>query len=448
LPRRPLVLLVLSLATVLGIAADMGWRQYTRPRYAVEVDGQVVGSLRERELAEVALKSLEAQINPELQAQANLATKITIRPLSSGERWPLATEQALQSALAKTVPDLRKAVAITVNGKDIVGVADEESAKQVRDQILETYKATVLKDASQVEQLAFQESIAWRTKWIKPENIRTVDEAINILRLGTDKMVTYVVQSGDTGWDIARSYNMTAEQLAKANPGVDIDALQIGQTLNISYKEPHVHTRSVSKRVVQESIAFQEEIQQDPDLWPWQYVVITPGQWGSRELTIREYREDGKVVKTEVLENKVIAEPKTQVAKVGTKQVPAMGSGSLVYPVVGVLTSGFGPRWGSYHQGIDISASTGTPILAADSGMVVFCGWSGNYGNMIKIDHGGGNMVTLYAHLSAFNVDVGDTVNKGDVIGYVGSTGYSTGPHLHYEIIVNGESVNPLNYYQ
>lgn len=448
MPRRPLVLLVVSLVTILGIVADLGWRQYTRPRFAVEVNGQVLGSLREKEVAEGVLQSLEAEITPEMQTHVNLSTKLTIRPLGSGERISPATKQAIQTALVRTIPDLREAVAITVNGRDIVAVADETSAKQVRDQILETYKATVLQDASQVEQLTFQESIAWRNKVVKPESIRTVEEAINFLRLGTDKLVTYVVQSGDTGWNIARSYDLTTEQLGKANPGVDIDTLQIGQALTISFKEPHIHTRSVAKRLVKEGIAFREETVKDANLWPWQYQVVTPGEWGTRELIIREYREDGKVVKTEVLENNVTSQPKTQVSKVGTKQVPAMGSGSLVYPVVGVLTSAYGPRWGSYHHGVDIGATTGTPILAADSGMVIFRGWSGNYGYMIKLDHGGGNMVTLYAHLSAFNVNLGDTVNKGDVIGYVGSTGYSTGPHLHFEVLVNGESVNPLSYYQ
>lgn len=350
MPRRPLVLLVVSLVAVLGIIADLGWRHYTRPRFAVEVDGQLVGYLRDKEVAEEVLKSLQDQIAPDMRAHVNLATKLNVRPLGSGERMKPATEQQIQTALVSTIPDLREAVAITVNGRDIVAVADEASAKQVRDQILETYKLTVLQDASQVEQLAFQETIAWRKKVVKPESIRSVEEAINILRLGTDKLVTYTVKSGDTGWDIARTYNLSTEQLAQANPGVDLDSLQIDQVLNISYKEPYVHTLSVSKRVVKESIPFREEIVKDPELWPWQYVVVTPGEWGTRELTIREYREDGKVVRTEVLENTVTAEPKTQVAKVGTKQVPAMGSGSLVFPVVGILTSNYGPRWGGWQD--------------------------------------------------------------------------------------------------
>jgi len=448
LPRRPLVMLVLSLVTALGIVADLGWRTHTRSAQAAEVNEQALESLRSLLLTTGAIQPSSLSVpSPQLQTYIHLADRATTRPLAARERQTGATAQLIKSAATQALPNPIDAIAIAVNGVDIVAVVDEASAKQVRDQILETYRATVLHDVSAIEQLTFQESISWHAKAVQPDRIRTVEEAINILRLGTDKLATYTVAEGDTGWDIARNYDLTTEQLAKANPGANLDSLQIGQVLNISYKEPHIHTLSVAKRVVQERIPFQEEIVKDPDLWPWQYEVVTPGEAGTRELTIREYREDGKIVKSEVLENKQVAKPKTQIAKVGTKQIPTMGTGSLVFPVVGTITSYFGPRWGSHHNAIDIGAPSGTPILAADSGMVVFRGWSGNYGNMIKIDHGGGELVTLYAHLSSYNVKLGDTVSKGDVIGYVGNTGFSTGPHLHYEILVDGSPVNPLSYY-
>jgi murein DD-endopeptidase MepM/ murein hydrolase activator NlpD len=124
-----------------------------------------------------------------------------------------------------------------------------------------------------------------------------------------------------------------------------------------------------------------------------------------------------------------------------------MGSGELAWPVQGTITSKFGPRWGSYHRGVDIGAASGTPIIAADSGMVVFAGWNGGYGNLVKIAHGS-NMQTWYAHLSKFAVSTGQEVKKGDVIGYVGSTGVSTGPHLHFEVHVDGVANDPLGFYK
>ena len=120
-------------------------------------------------------------------------------------------------------------------------------------------------------------------------------------------------------------------------------------------------------------------------------------------------------------------------------------SAGFTWPTSGELTSGFGPRWGRMHQGIDIAAPTGRPITAAKSGKVIVAGPSGGYGNLVVIDHGGG-LSTAYAHQSRIAVGVGDPVTQGGVIGYVGSTGHSTGPHLHFEVRVNGAAQNPLPY--
>lgn len=117
----------------------------------------------------------------------------------------------------------------------------------------------------------------------------------------------------------------------------------------------------------------------------------------------------------------------------------------LIWPVEGVLTSPFGPRWGSIHPGIDIGAPTGTPIRAAKSGVVVNAASNGGYGNFTCINHGGG-LSTCYAHQSAFATAAGAQVKQGDVIGYVGSTGFSTGPHLHFEVRIDGQAVDPLGY--
>ncbi len=120
-------------------------------------------------------------------------------------------------------------------------------------------------------------------------------------------------------------------------------------------------------------------------------------------------------------------------------------SSSLIWPVSGPITSPFGMRWGSLHPGLDIGVGTGTPIHAAASGRVIVAGYSGGYGNLIVIDHGNG-LATAYAHQSSLAASVGQQVSQGQVIGYVGSTGFSTGPHLHFEVRVNGAPVDPLGY--
>jgi len=127
------------------------------------------------------------------------------------------------------------------------------------------------------------------------------------------------------------------------------------------------------------------------------------------------------------------------------------GSGRFIWPIHGEITSPYGwrthPIFGTqiFHSGIDIAADYGDPILAADSGTVVYAGWMGGYGNAVMIDHGGG-LVTLYGHNTAVLVSEGQAVDKGQVIAHAGSTGYSTGPHCHFEVRLHGETVNPLSY--
>jgi len=117
----------------------------------------------------------------------------------------------------------------------------------------------------------------------------------------------------------------------------------------------------------------------------------------------------------------------------------------FIWPVNGPVTSGFGMRWGRMHEGIDIGVASGTPIHAAASGRVVYSGWMDGYGNLVAIDHGRG-ISTAYAHQSSIAVGNGQTVSQEQVIGYVGCTGHCFGPHLHFEVRINGSAVDPLGY--
>jgi murein DD-endopeptidase MepM/ murein hydrolase activator NlpD len=120
-------------------------------------------------------------------------------------------------------------------------------------------------------------------------------------------------------------------------------------------------------------------------------------------------------------------------------------SSGLIWPVSGPVVSPFGYRWGRLHAGIDIAVAYGTAIHAAAAGTVVLAGWVGGYGNYTCIDHGGG-MATCYAHQSSFAVSSGAQVSQGQLIGYVGCTGHCFGPHLHFEVRINGTPVDPLGY--
>jgi len=135
----------------------------------------------------------------------------------------------------------------------------------------------------------------------------------------------------------------------------------------------------------------------------------------------------------------------------GKSSLSAHGSGTMIWPLRGRITSNYGyrrhPLWGGrhLHTGLDIAAKYGTPISAADNGEVIFSGWWDGYGKAIVIDHGKGT-TTVYGHLSRIYKNVGASVTKGQTIGLVGNTGYSTGPHLHFEVRKNGKHTNPIKY--
>jgi murein DD-endopeptidase MepM/ murein hydrolase activator NlpD len=126
----------------------------------------------------------------------------------------------------------------------------------------------------------------------------------------------------------------------------------------------------------------------------------------------------------------------------GTGQPSAAG---FVWPCEGVVVSGFGVRWGRMHEGIDIACAYGAPVHAAAAGTVIYAGWMQGYGNLVVLDHGNG-ISTAYAHASAILVSVGQSVGHGDEVSLVGATGHATGPHLHFEVRVNGVAVDPLSY--
>jgi murein DD-endopeptidase MepM/ murein hydrolase activator NlpD len=130
-------------------------------------------------------------------------------------------------------------------------------------------------------------------------------------------------------------------------------------------------------------------------------------------------------------------------AQASTDSTPS--AAGLIWPVSGPVVSPFGYRWGRLHAGIDIAVPYGTPIHAAAAGTVVLAGWVGGYGNYTCVDHGGG-MATCYAHQSSYAVSQGAAVSQGQLIGYVGCTGHCFGPHLHFEVRINGTPVDPLGY--
>ncbi|GIM28938.1 metalloendopeptidase [Clostridium polyendosporum] len=172
---------------------------------------------------------------------------------------------------------------------------------------------------------------------------------------------------------------------------------------------------------------------------------ITKGTSGQKEVINEVTFINDKKVDVKKVEEKVLVPTKDTIIQQGTKNPISAGVTFLAKPSRGSISSGYGSRWGGTHHGIDIVGNIGDPIKSALGGIVKEIGYSNVYGNMIILNHGNG-IETVYGHCSKIIVKSGETVKKGDIIGKIGSTGRSTGPHLHFELRVNGRAIDPSKY--
>lgn len=250
-----------------------------------------------------------------------------------------------------------------------------------------------------------------------------------------DDVTRYITREGDTLADIADIFDISVATIKYANPGIADKKIKPGQELEIPPVDGVKY--KVQKGDTIGGIAAKFKVSAE-DIRDFNYIF------------------DNKIVAGKTLfipEGKPLPpKPKKTTPSYGSsKPVASPGfsfSGTLGKPVNGTLTSGYGPRGGGMHRGVDWGAPTGTPIYAAASGYVkkASVGYNGGYGKVVVIGHDTISLDTLYAHMSKIAVTPGQYVNKGEVIGYIGSTGRSTGPHLHFEVRKNGKPVNPSGY--
>jgi murein DD-endopeptidase MepM/ murein hydrolase activator NlpD len=237
--------------------------------------------------------------------------------------------------------------------------------------------------------------------------------------------------------DIGRQDDRIADQVARATAAM---AAARAETARIRAGVAET-TRAVAARAAEQRV-LRDRLVSSRD-------ALASARSDKRE-TLGEIRADRAdfVAEVEALERESAA----LAAQIRSSQgagIASSGSGvsasGFLWPVHGAVVSGYGWRWGRMHEGIDITVSSGTPVVAAASGTVIYAGWLGGYGNLVVVDHGNG-LSTAYAHNSGFAVGVGASVGQGQTIAYSGSTGNSSGPHVHFEVRVNGSAVDPLGY--
>ncbi|PKM58013.1 MAG: hypothetical protein CVU98_03270 [Firmicutes bacterium HGW-Firmicutes-3] len=302
---------------------------------------------------------------------------------------------------------------------------------------------------SVVKEISLEQQIVVIEAFINADEIVDVETATAMITKENEKVKTYTVQTGDSPSVIAMSNGMTTRELYDLNAGLEERAskIQIGEELIVMVPEPELFVSSVEEVVYTEIIDKHKIYVDNPNAYIGTDEVLEPGIEGVLEVHALIKKLNGKEFDRVILEETVISEPTTEKVLRGSKALPITNAtGTFQVPMIKYkLTSKFGPRWGRMHTGIDLAGPRGTEIKAADGGRVIAAGWDGGYGYRVVIDHGNG-MTSLYAHCSSIYVKVGQDVGKYERIAAVGNTGNSTGPHLHFEIHVNGVRKDPMKY--
>lgn len=239
------------------------------------------------------------------------------------------------------------------------------------------------------------------------------------------RLVNYTVKPGDTLSSIAEEFNSSVDSIAYINGLLSPDRISVGKQLSVIANASGIVVE-VSRGDTLSDLSARYNVPVDV-IVRVNHLSAPDNISAGQSLILPGARPGGRSIQS--------------VAR----------SSALRWPVTGPVTSGFGWRVhpitgdSEFHQGIDIAASEGTSVVAAASGTISSRGWYGGYGRLIIIDHGNG-IETRYGHLSGYAVDQGGEVSAGQVVGYIGSSGISTGPHLHFEVRVNGEAVDPKYY--
>lgn len=256
-----------------------------------------------------------------------------------------------------------------------------------------------------------------------------------------------------TRMDLLKRVMMQDSELVNSVLDYQKEIVEIGKQLEADKKiQEELATKAelaknIKLKKVAEQQALIDRMNNDKEIYELQYAeMIAASNEISKLIEQKKYQEQVEAWKKSQNQNQNQNQSEYQ-----NSEYISNSSGGMIWPVSGEITSPFGwrthPIFGSqiFHSGLDIGADYGVPIVAAQSGVVIEAGWVGGYGNTVMIDHGN-EIVTLYGHNQSLAVDVGQSVNQGQVISYCGSTGNSTGPHCHFEVRLNGEPVNPYDY--
>ncbi len=451
---KPLVIL---LVVVLLIGGAFAYHDYLGSFYhVVNINGEPAGAVRDpveigdyiMELRESARNNFDMEVLGSKVISSYYDQDKSLKDDPETVKKKLREYQSLEiaSKLKERQPTEVEAYQMVINNKDTFVL----ETKADYEKVLELVKEKHVRDGTEVLDVFIEDDITYKKITIDPNRIHNPEDVAEQLVKVRNRRQEYLVSRGDSLWSIARRQDSSVEELKEANPQLEGDILTIGEALNLDVPETLVDVVVKLEVSEEEKVPYETNYSYDSSMWRNQSEVVKSGEYGEKLVTYEVSLKNGVEIEREYLKEEVVKEPVSREVVKGTATPTAsgvVGTGNFIWPAAsGRITSYFGPRGRGFHNGIDIASSRGTPIYAADSGVVTFSGYRGAYGRLIILDHGNG-YTTYYAHNSSNLISTGEQVKQGQTIAYMGVTGNATGSHLHFEIRRNGSPINPMNYY-
>ncbi|NLM07109.1 MAG: peptidoglycan DD-metalloendopeptidase family protein [Tissierellia bacterium] len=412
----------------------------THAAYDVFYKGRRVFSVRTIDDLNKAVKAAEASLTEEKDIAIRLEKPFKFEE-SLRDFDEISTSEDIHNFIASETRNYGFGYEVLIKGERLSFVANKDVMQEVYSSLISHFVPYENRETADI-----LEDVTFVEKKLNPRITKDSKALEEILLSNIEEAEFYQVEAGESLAIISGITGVPYEDLLAFNQELaNMTSIPEGRKVRLTGRPvlTVVSTKPVER---QEEIIYETEIIEDSSIYKNKKFTKVEGQNGEKTVKELEYYENGVKVGTKLVDEITTIEPVKKVVVQGTKDLPKyMATGKLTRPTRGRFTSGFGTRWGRMHKGIDIAGSYGTAIKAADSGTVVFTGWYYGLGKMVKINHGNG-MVTVYGHLSSINVKNGQKVLKGEKIGGMGSTGRSTGVHLHFEVIKNGVHQNPLKY--
>ena len=420
---------------------------------AVQVNGETVGYVANEDVFDTAREDVMERIS----YAGSDKTELTIEPsYTIAVAHHMLDENEMADAIIQSAGDqIGEGTALYLDGELTAVCNDGDALRAYFTSRLEPYEVPDDPNVS----VGFNKQVTLEDGLYFKDSLQDYADVEKALSDVKQAQKVYTVKTGDTLWDIAHKNDLTFRELCalntnfKGEPLNEKSSIREGDELIVTKEEAALEVRITRIETREEEVAFAIETTKSNEYTKGTTKVLQEGQNGLRRVTFQNvYDTNNVLVEQTILSTEVIKEPVNKKVVQGTKKVKSStkfitGSGQFIWPVPNYR---YCSRWyGGRHRGVDICAPAGTPIYASAGGTVTKAGYNKagagtGYGYSVIINHGGGYS-SVYAHCLSLTVSAGQTVKQGQLIGYLGSTGRSTGNHCHFEIRLKGSYIPPQN---